>query len=77
MQRPDGPPHPPWSPERTREIARGRRDEPGPLLPILHDLLAEFGYVDPGAVPVVADVLRTGYRWNGRVLRAAMVAVRG
>jgi molecular chaperone GrpE len=27
--------------------------------------------------PVVADVLRTGYRWKGRVLRAAMVKVRG
>jgi molecular chaperone GrpE len=30
---------------------------------------------DPG--PVVGQVLRTGYGWNGRVLRAAMVAVRG
>ena len=27
--------------------------------------------------PVVSDVLRTGYRWKGRVLRAAMVKVRG
>jgi molecular chaperone GrpE (heat shock protein) len=26
---------------------------------------------------VVAEVLRTGYRWKGRVLRAAMVKVRG
>ncbi len=36
---------------------------------------------DPGdrgeAAPVVADVLRTGYAWNGRVLRPAMVKVRG
>ncbi len=30
-----------------------------------------------GGEPVVADVLRTGYRWKGRVLRAAMVKVRG
>lgn len=27
--------------------------------------------------PVVAEVLRTGYLWNGRVARAAMVRVRG
>lgn len=30
-----------------------------------------------GGDPVVAEVLRTGYRWKGRVLRAAMVKVRG
>ena len=28
-------------------------------------------------VPVIAEVMRTGYRWNGRVLRPAMVKVRG
>lgn len=27
--------------------------------------------------PVVAEVLRAGYGWNGRVLRAAMVRVKG
>jgi molecular chaperone GrpE len=27
--------------------------------------------------PVVAEVLRTGYLWNDRVVRAAMVKVRG
>jgi molecular chaperone GrpE len=30
-----------------------------------------------GGEPVVAEVLRTGYAWKGRVLRAAMVKVRG
>src|SRR5579862_1459694 len=30
---------------------------PGALLPILHALQEEFGYVDPAAVPVIADVL--------------------
>lgn len=30
-----------------------------------------------GGEPVVADVMRTGYTWKGRVLRAAMVKVRG
>jgi molecular chaperone GrpE len=29
-----------------------------------------------GGEPVVAEVLRTGYRWKGKVLRAAMVKVR-
>jgi len=29
------------------------------------------------AGPVVADVLRPGYRWKGRVIRPAMVRVRG
>jgi molecular chaperone GrpE len=26
---------------------------------------------------IVTEVLRTGYRWKGRVLRAAMVKVKG
>ena len=30
-----------------------------------------------GAGPMVSEVLRSGYTWNGRVLRAAMVKVRG
>ncbi len=30
----------------------------------------------PGG-PVVAEVLRPGYRWKGRVLRPAMVKVKG
>jgi molecular chaperone GrpE len=32
---------------------------------------------DTEGEPVVAEVLRTGYRWKGRVLRPAMVKVRG
>ena len=27
--------------------------------------------------PIVAEVMRTGYRWKGRVLRPAMVKVKG
>jgi molecular chaperone GrpE len=30
-----------------------------------------------GGEAVVVEVLRTGYRWKGRVLRAAMVKVKG
>ena len=32
---------------------------------------------DDSVGPVVVEVLRTGYRWKGRVLRAAMVKVKG
>jgi molecular chaperone GrpE len=30
-----------------------------------------------GLEPVVAEVMRAGYVWNGRVLRPAMVRVKG
>jgi len=30
---------------------------PGPLLPILHVLQEEFGYIDREAVPLIADIL--------------------
>ncbi len=43
------------------EVALGRIRElagaPGPLLPILHSLQAEFGYVDEAAVPMIAGEL--------------------
>ena len=34
---------------------------------------------EPGdeGTPMVSEVLRTGYRWHGKVLRPAMVKVRG
>ncbi|MEY4373029.1 MAG: GrpE protein [Actinomycetota bacterium] len=40
--------------------------------------LAEAVMHEPGdgGTPVVSEVLRTGYLWKGRVLRAAMVKVR-
>lgn len=41
--------------------------------------LAEAVMTEPGdgEEPVVSEVLRTGYEWKGRVLRAAMVKVKG
>lgn len=41
--------------------------------------LAEAVVHEPGdgSASVVVEVLRTGYRWKGRVLRAAMVKVKG
>ena len=37
----------------------------------------EEAHEEGDGVPVVAEVLRSGYTWNGRVLRAAMVKVKG
>jgi formate dehydrogenase subunit gamma len=46
-----------WNPEvalgRIRELA----GMPGALLPILHSLQEEFGYVDEAAVPLIAEEL--------------------
>src|SRR5579875_3324038 len=53
-----------------------RIDDPGsPFDPTLHDAVAH----EPGeeGAQEVAEVLRAGYRWRGRVLRPAMVKVRG
>jgi molecular chaperone GrpE len=47
-----------------------------PFDPTLHDAVAhEPG--DGGGCPEVVEVLRAGYLWKGRVLRPAMVKVRG
>lgn len=50
-----------------------------PFDPEIHDAVAHEpadGDSAP-AVPEVSEVMRAGYRWKGRVLRAAMVKVRG
>jgi formate dehydrogenase subunit gamma len=43
--------------ERVREIVAAHQGEDGALLPILHDVQAEFGYVDPDTIPVIAHEL--------------------
>jgi len=45
-----------------------------PFDPELHEAVM---YEEGDGEQVVAETLRTGYRWNGRVLRAAMVKVQG
>lgn len=42
---------------RTRAIVAAAKDLEGPLLPILHEIQAEFGYVPQEAVPVIAGEL--------------------
>lgn len=43
--------------QRVRAAVAAHRSERGALLPILHDIQAEFGYVDPAVVPILAEEL--------------------
>ncbi len=43
--------------DRIAEIASSLADKPGALLPILHAIQDEFGYVAPGATPHIATAL--------------------
>lgn len=43
--------------EQVRDIAEVHAGERGPLLPVLHEIQQQRGWIDPAAVPVVADVL--------------------
>ena len=46
-----------WDNERAVSLVEQRKNLPGALLPILHALQEEFGYVDPSIVPAIADAL--------------------
>ena len=52
-------------------------DLDAPFDPNLHEAAMSEPGDDGQDGPVVAQILRTGYAWNGRVLRAAMVKVKG
>ncbi len=41
----------------VRRLAEGRTGDRGPLLPILHAVQAEFGWVADQDLPIIADVL--------------------
>jgi formate dehydrogenase subunit gamma len=43
--------------QRVRSAVAAHRGVRGALLPILHDLQAEFGHVDPAVAPILADEL--------------------
>ena len=49
----------------------------GPFDPTLHDAVAHEPADGDQQEQQVAEVMRAGYRWKGRVLRPAMVKVRG
>ena len=46
-----------WDSDRALSLIREREHLPGALLPILHALQEEFGYVDQEAIPLVAETL--------------------
>jgi formate dehydrogenase subunit gamma len=46
-----------WNAETARAIILERRAVPGALLPILHALQEEFGYVHREAEPLIAEIL--------------------
>lgn len=41
----------------VRAIAAARLEDRGPLMPVLHDVMAEFGYIDRADVVAIANVL--------------------
>jgi formate dehydrogenase subunit gamma len=47
----------PWNKDVALQRIRGCLDLEGPLLPILHALQEEFGYIDQAAEPLIADAL--------------------
>ena len=48
---------PAWDAEKAVSRIKEWERSPGALLPILHALQDEFGYVDEAAVPLIADAL--------------------
>ena len=52
----------------------GKPFDPSVAEAVMHE---EAGVQDATSEPMVVEVMRTGYRWKGRVLRAAMVKVKG
>ena len=46
-----------WDADRALSRIRELEHLPGALLPILHALQEEFGYIDPEAIPLLADTL--------------------
>jgi formate dehydrogenase subunit gamma len=41
----------------ARTLIDRKRAMPGSMLPILHDLQEQFGYIDDAAIPLIADAL--------------------
>jgi formate dehydrogenase subunit gamma len=49
--------HVPWSEERALALVERHLGDRGPVMPILHELQAEFGYIDPRAIDLVAEAV--------------------
>src|SRR5947209_1387126 len=50
-----------WDADTALERIQELQHLPGALLPILHALQEEFGYVDKTAVPLIADALNISH----------------
>jgi len=46
-----------WNAEHARSVLARHLDLEGPMLPILHALQEEFGYIDAAAIPLIAETL--------------------
>jgi formate dehydrogenase subunit gamma len=46
-----------WDADRAASIINERKQLPGALLPILHAIQEEFGFVDKLAIPMIAEAL--------------------
>ncbi len=47
----------PWDKDKTEALARLFKDRPGALMLVLRGIQDELGWVPPGAIPVVANIL--------------------
>jgi formate dehydrogenase subunit gamma len=50
-----------WDSERALSRIRSLQHLPGALLPILHALQDDFGYIDEAALPMIADALNISH----------------
>ena len=50
-----------WDADRALTLIKERESLPGALLPILHALQDEFGYIDKAAIPLIADALNLSH----------------
>jgi formate dehydrogenase subunit gamma len=46
-----------WDENAVASIARSMRSIPGALMPILRRIQDELGWVPPGSIPIIADIL--------------------
>ncbi|HXT05738.1 MAG TPA: NAD(P)H-dependent oxidoreductase subunit E [Roseiarcus sp.] len=49
--------HSDWSEAEANTLIEARKGEKGAMLPILHDLMERFGYIDAAAIPLIASAL--------------------
>ncbi|NIB43555.1 formate dehydrogenase subunit gamma [Pseudomaricurvus alkylphenolicus] len=46
-----------WNPQRVQTLIEGERHQPGALLPVLHAIQNDLGYVPPDSLPLIAEAL--------------------